>query len=63
MNTRAPLLSALMSILRSAGPGDLDPPVTEVGWGLCHAPVTRAHVGGVVQELERGTGRQRRAAL
>ncbi len=57
MNTRAPLLSALMSILRSAGPVDLHPPVTQVRGRLRDAPRTG---GRGWLEVERATRGQRR---
>ena len=63
MNTRAPLLSALMSILRSAGPVDLDPPIAQVDRGVGHAPVGGPHVLRIGQELERAARHEPRPAI
>ena len=51
MNMRAPELSALITIFRSVGPGDLDPPVAQVGrrHGL-DRPVALAELARLGQE-------------
>ena len=56
MKTRAPELRALIIIFGSAGPGDLDPPIVEVGRRRRDGPVGRADVGGRDREVRQDAG-------
>ena len=63
MKPRAPEFSALMTSLRSVGPGDLDAPVGVVGPRRRDPPVGLADVARLGQEVERPAAPQRVAAL
>ena len=63
MNTRAPELRALIIILGSAGPGDLDPAVVEVGGGRRDPPVGGADIRRLGQERRALAGGDPRVAL
>ena len=52
MNTLAPELRALMTILRSDGPGDLHAAILKVGGGGAHPPVPGADRCGAGQEVK-----------
>ena len=52
MNTFAPELSALMTILRSDRPGDLDAAIAQVGRDRRDRPRGVAHRSGLGQEVE-----------
>ena len=56
MNTRAPELSALITILRSTGPGDLDAPVGDLVRRRRDAPVAGADVRRLGQEVRQLAG-------
>ena len=51
MNTLAPELSALMTILRSTGPGDLDAAIDDVGGNRRAGPVAVADRARLGQEI------------
>ena len=63
MKTLAPELRALIIILASAGPGDLDPPILEVVGRRGDRPLALADVPGPREEVERLAGIERRLAL
>ena len=52
-----------MSILRSAGPVDLDASVAQVDWWLSDPPAVRTHGRGRGQEVQRAARRQGRSPL
>ena len=63
MNTRAPELSALITILRVGRAGDLDPAVVQVGGRRRDPPVGVADRGGVGAEVGQLAGVEARLPL